>query len=52
MSSKFSVCVMSNVDEKDKFKYMVVEDGTGWFYPNLTLSQAKFLCDKFNEVVW
>ena len=47
---KFNVCVMSNTDEKDKFKYMVKEEETGWFYPNLTITQAKFLCSKFNEV--
>ena len=42
--------IESIIDVYGDEKYLVREKDTGWFYPNLTHTEANFLCDKFNEV--
>ena len=36
-------------DEEVTQKYMVKQESTGWFYPNLSKLEANTLCDKLNE---
>lgn len=49
--SGFIVEVMLNKEESDEDRFMVKEESTGWFLPNMTKITANHVCDKFNELL-
>lgn len=44
--SEFTIEVM---EDGKKNRFMVKQESTGWFYPNLSKLQAEELCEKLNE---
>lgn len=45
----FIIQTMSNKTLDDEFPFMVKQQSTGWFYPNLSKIMAEELCMKLNE---
>lgn len=47
--SDFVIQEMPNMDKNVMYRFMVRQNSTGWFYPNLSKRMAEELCDKLNE---